>query len=136
MKALLAVLALTVSAPAMAAGVVCDAPAGDLRVRLNLGENSVMVVSNPQISSDRKTIAKFTEEDGTLRVLNEYTAVAKVDRRFKNSRRGGELIAGTRLSEVKTINLLLSAVGESDGRVAIIKRNGTIKYVGLDCSDL
>lgn len=102
--------------------------------------SAVMVISDPTVGVGRKTIAKFSSAAGTLD--NEGSAyAAKVDLRFNDSKRAGELIAGTKLGELSEIVLDVQhsyANISIDGEVApallsLTKRNGDVIDVELVC---
>jgi hypothetical protein len=131
---------------AFADGFVCQTVDGDLNVKVynhtqaeyGTRTAAVMVVSDPTISHGRKTIAVFrnaTLESDTL------TFTAKVDMRFTESARGGELIAGTKLGQLKTIALDVDftygeplADGETvDADLILTKRNGDVASVPVIC---
>jgi len=91
---------------------------------------AVMVLSNQDVGFGRKTIATFASE-GTLR--NAGTSYfANVDLRFTGSSRAGELIAGTKLGQLKSIRFHVDynySYPLEDGDVTnatlvLVKRNG------------
>jgi hypothetical protein len=100
-----------------------------------------MVVSDTEVQSGRKTIARFTEESGTLTVKDLEEAgtkfIGKVDLRFNDSERAGEYLFGTRLGEIAKIELYPANYEDAqgdEGYVTIRKRNGSVKYVDVSCT--
>ena len=69
---------------------------------------SIMIVSDPALQYPNKTIAKFTSANGTLITTGTAHYEGKVDLRFNDSGRGGENIAGTKLAQLKAINLYIN----------------------------
>jgi hypothetical protein len=143
------VLALLASAPAaLADGFVCEATDADLLVKVynqtdaseGTRNAAVMVLSNPSIQSGRKTIARFTDANG--RITNKAaTYSADVDLRFSDSARKGELIAGTKLGQLDTVELAVDfsyanpvEVGTHvEGLLTLNKRNGDAIQLEMDC---
>jgi len=125
MKLMIALLAMSVSLGAFADGFVCttstvkSAKKGDINIKIyNHTDPSqgtrgahVLVISDPTVNAGRKTIAKFEDthlyNTGTL-VNSGARYTANVDSRVNGVDRGGENILGTKLSELKTINLDLA----------------------------
>ncbi len=114
------------------------------KVRVSEGNRnaSVMIVSDPKVSMGRKTIATFTDFKNTLENKGtRYTA--HVDLRVLESNRSGENIAGTKLGELSTINVVVyfnyhtdtpSYLGEEfEGQVDYLKRNGQRITEALSC---
>lgn len=103
---------------------------------------AIMIVSDSNIGSPNKTIAKFTDENKTLAYKGAGLFQAKVDLRYQESSKKGENIAGTKLGELKKIELQLfshtgykftydiaSTFAHADAmnaRLSYIKRNGEI----------
>jgi hypothetical protein len=101
---------------------------------------AVMVLSDPAIAQGRKTIARFTDCNGTL-TSQGALYVANVDLRFNDSGRKGENVLGTKLGHLKKIALKLDfsyryPVNHGDPVSGVIKaldRNGeTIREV-VEC---
>lgn len=147
MKALLILATLMAANSAMADGFICTSASG-LNVQIYNNTNpqlgtrtaSTMVISDPALARGNQTIAKFTNLDETLSSKN-LTYKAKVDLRYKNSSRKGELIAGTKLGQLDKI---LVTVGFSyanpvlhgqyiDGHMRLFKRNGQQLNEDLNC---
>ncbi len=139
MKSMIALLALLLATPAFADGWMCSNKANDLTVKVfnNTNPNegtrvaNVMVVSDKSVQYGRKTIARFSEENGTL--STEGTKyVGTVDLRFNDSGRKGESILGTKLGNVDTMTLDVyftysNPTVEGDyvpARFEVTKRNG------------
>lgn len=142
------VLALS-STSAMADGFVCDSEEAGLRVKafnhtspdVGTRNSAVMILSDLNVGAGNKTIAKFT--DATEKLWNSAALyVAKVDLRYVDSRRKGELIAGTKLGFIDTIALDVDfrysqpvAHGdEMEGTLEITKRNGEVIKLDLACT--
>jgi hypothetical protein len=136
MKKFVVMMAMVGSVSAQAATFVCESEDG-IRIRAN---DSVMVVSDTSVQSGRKTIARFTEENGTLTVKDLGEAgpkfIGKVDLRFNDSERAGEYLFGTRLGEIRALELYPNYTEDSDGEgvVTIKLRNGTRRAVNLLCA--
>jgi hypothetical protein len=107
---------------------------------------SVMLISNPMIRTPNQTVAKFSDQNRTLKYLGHGQYTAKVDLRFNDSGRQGENIAGTKLGELSSIDLfinfsyshnsieLANAVPEIPGTISYIKRNGEVLEEPVICS--
>jgi hypothetical protein len=67
---------------------------------------AIMIVSSPFVNYPNKTIAKFTDVNQTLDYQGSGRYIAKVDLRYKDSSRGGENIAGTKLNQLEAIELI------------------------------
>lgn len=102
---------------------------------------AIMVISDSSVGDGNKTIAKFNQAQGTLSSEgSEYTA--DVDLRFKDSRRKGENIAGTKLGELQMIQLKVDfsyatpteAGDESEAVLILSKRNGEVLSEGAVCT--
>ena len=150
MKNIIFVMAavMATSSAAFADGFVCETRAQDLNVKVynnTKAENgtrnaAVMVVSDPSVTYGRKTIARFTDVNGTISSKGAYYT-ANVDLRFNDSSRKGELIGGTKLGELDTIELAVDfnysrpiADGEEvRGTLLLNKRNGQTIEKALDC---
>jgi hypothetical protein len=64
---------------------------------------AVLIVSDPTVATGNRTIARFTADETLDNTGSSYDA--RVDLRYKDSNRRGEYIGGTRLGELRTINL-------------------------------
>ena len=101
---------------------------------------AVMILSDPAVQEGRKTIAKFKSVDRTLDNTSAHY-LTDVDLRFTDIRRKGELISGTKLGQLAQIALDIEFSysdpledGESTkGRLALVKRNGTVIFRSLEC---
>lgn len=147
MKALVVMMSL-ISAPAFADGFYCENLEANIRVKAynqvapehGTRNSAVMVLSNPAVSGGRKTIATFEEADGLLTNSGSHY-IGHVDMRFNNSARGGELLAGTKLGEVKDVVLdvefsyaqPVDDEAELAGVLTLEKRNGDVITVDLLC---
>lgn len=138
----------TMSASAMADGFRCESLENSIRIKAynqtspELGTRSpaILVVSNPDIAFGKKTIATFESTDYLLSAKGAYYT-ADVDLRYNASGRKGELIAGTKLGELKHVVLdvdfsYIEPVvdgTELSGMVTLIKRNGEKTYFEVSC---
>lgn len=152
----LAVLAVILtSSAARADGFRCEAEQTGLKVKVfnntdsNVGTRApaIMVVSDPTIASDRKTIATFKQVNRTLSYQGYGVYTAKVDLRFNDSGRAGENIAGTKLGQLANIKLTVEfdyahvtdaklaqlMTGSIEGKIEYIKRNGEILEEKVNC---
>jgi hypothetical protein len=102
---------------------------------------STMVISDPAVGYGRKTIARFSDLNETLTNIGA-TYEARVDLRFNDSGRKGELIGGTKLGQLKSIVLdvefnysrpVLSGT-ELPATVTLVKRNGETVSLGAICA--
>lgn len=106
---------------------------------------SVMVLSDPSIQYGRKTIATFKNSrlarTGTL-VNSGAVFSANVDSRVSGIERGGELILGTKLSQLKSVKLDIAfsyarpvAEGAIVGaKLTLMKENGSKIVRMMDCT--
>jgi len=148
-KSIVVMLAVFMGTQAWADGFRCQSIDGDLNVsvfnhtqpEIGTRVGAVMVLSDPSVKAGRKTIARFTGVNGTL-ASDSLTYIAKVDLRFKDSRRKGELLAGTRLGQLAEIQLdvdgftYLQPIADGDlvsGTLSLTKRSGDIIEVAMDC---
>jgi hypothetical protein len=150
MKTVFSILVLSfLSVPAQADGFICENRSEDLVLKVfnhtqpELGTRNaaVMVLSDSSVQAGNKTIARFTDVNGTLNSRNVvYTA--RVDHRFNDSGRKGELIAGTNIGALKAIILdvdfsyarPVSAGAWIRGDLELVKRNGDTVSVVMDCA--
>ena len=139
MKSLFAVIALLGATQVKADGFVCLNHKGDLKIQVydhvlpteGTRTAAIMIASNPLLQNGNKTIAKFTDGNGTLDSAALFY-VADVDLRFTDSSRKGELIGGTKLGELDKIQLQvgfsysnpLANGDETFGTLTLVKRNG------------
>jgi hypothetical protein len=146
MKNLFLVVSLMIaSSSAFADGFVCRG--NDLVVRTynnvqpseGTRNAAILVISDKTVKYGRKTIAKFKGENTLKNSGTNY--VANVDLRYNNSKRKGEYIGGTRLGELKTIELYVnysyanprSNGSHVEGQLLLNKRNRDVIPVALDC---
>ncbi|MBU6153218.1 MAG: hypothetical protein KGP28_02845 [Bdellovibrionales bacterium] len=106
---------------------------------------AVMVISSPYVISDRKTIAVFSAKNHTLAYRGRGVYEGQVDLRYPETGRKGENIAGTKLGELKSIQLdiefsyshhdssLANSVAEIPGKVFYLKRTGEILEESVVC---
>ncbi len=149
MKHLLVLATLVLSQAALADGFYCQNVQADLNIQIfnhtdaNMGTRtgSVMVLSDPRVNEGRKTIAKFTDVNTTLK---SHSSVydANVDLRYADSRAKGENIGGTKLGQLDHILVALDfsyqspiADGQAlSGAVKYVKRNGEVWTQSLRCT--
>jgi len=149
MKLTFAILAMVFSsAPALADGFVCSSERDHLTVKvynhtkpeMGTRKGAVMVFSDTRVSQGRKTIAKFTDANRTLKSRSS-AYLATVDHRFNDSGRKGELIAGTKIGFLKYILLDLDfSFGRPvpkgtklRGDLTLMKRNGDKIELVMNC---
>lgn len=139
-------------AAAQADGFNCQGRSTGIKIKLynntqpEMGSRkvAVMVLSNPEIASPNKTISKFNGAN-TLSYKGYGKYEAKVDFRFKDTGHPGELIGGTKLGQLKTINLdlnfsyntldvELAKVSSVTGVIKYVKRNGDINSESVTCA--
>jgi len=149
MKKILIALAVAISAQVSRAdGFVCMSQDGRLSVKAydhrdpNVGTRSgaVLVLSDNTVQYGRRTIARFSSDTGTL-ISGANSFLAKVDLRYRDSSRTGELIAGTKLGYLSRIRLDLNFtygdnLADSSlllGRLSLLKRDRTSIIVPLVC---
>jgi len=111
---------------------------------------AVMILSDTYVNSPNKTIAKFTDENHTLAYKGYGLFEAKVDLRYIESSKKGENVAGTKLGQLKNINLQLYAShGHKftydiasvfknkeimDAQLTYVKRNGEVREEKAICA--
>ena len=149
MKSMIMIVSMLASTASFADGFVCQTAEQDLNIKAynhvtpQLGTRSVaiLVLSDPAVGAGRKTIAKFTDANQTV-VSKSSSYEANVDLRFNDSGRKGELIAGTKLGQLKTITLDVYfsyafpvAAGETVyGKLTLDKRNGDQITRQVECT--
>jgi hypothetical protein len=150
MKTIYALLGLALaSTPAFADGFVCHGERDGLTIQVynqtrpeaGTRNGAALIVSSDAVGAGRKTIARFTEANLTLgNEASVYTA--KVDHRFNDSNRKGELIGGTKLGFLQYLVLNLDftyARPVADGApvrgdLTLVKRNGEQIAIDMDCA--
>jgi hypothetical protein len=148
MKKILTIATLLASTASFADGFRCQALDEPLSVKvfnntqpeLGTRTGAVMIVSDLSVNAGRKTIAVFRDGSETLGSKGA-TYTSKVDLRFNDSGRKGELIAGTKLGQIKTIvvdvdhqyNMPTVSGAEHDATMTIVKRNGEEIALDLTC---
>lgn len=137
------------STPALADGFVCESQHDGLVIKVynhtqpeeGVRNAAVMVASDSTIAQGNKTIAKFTDANLTLgNVGSVYTA--KVDHRFNDSNRKGELIGGTKIGNLKYLVLDIDfsyARPVADGQavradLTLVKRDGGQIALAMTCA--
>jgi len=143
-------IALAMPTQAHADGFVCDTM-NDARLRVKIYNHvdaedgtrnpAIMILSDRTVQEGRKTIAKFTSETERL-TRDGATYVADVDLRYGNSNRKGELILGTKLGHVDTIQVDVDFTygrpvsnGEKLlGEIVVLKRDGDKNFDVLECT--
>lgn len=148
-SALIVIIALGFSGAALADGFVChEHNDGAYVVEVYNNTNpsrgtrsaAIMILSDNTIQYGRQTIAVLDGANGHLRNDSDRY-VSRVDLRFKNSRRQGENLFGTKLGQVDTIVLdvafsygtPLKDGDELPGRVTIFKRDGQRIFADMNC---
>jgi hypothetical protein len=142
-------IVIAASATAQADGWVCSSDESNLQVKVynqtqpKLGTRNaaVMVISDAAVGAGRKTIARFEAAEGLVAQLGA-TYTGKVDLRFNNTGRKGELIGGTKLGEVALIHVLvdfsyeapLAHGEETSAELLIVKRDGEEISETLTCA--
>ena len=125
---------------AVADGFVCENLDANVRVKVynktqpqeGTRNSAIMVLSDPSISSGKKTTATF-EADNSLLDNHGSVYTSEVDLRFRSSNLKGRNFAGTKLGNVKFITLDVDfnyshpvADGtQVGGELIVMKRNGT-----------
>lgn len=148
-KSIAIILSLLVTSLAHADGFVCVNEEGTLRAAVYNQTNPLkgtrnaaqLVLSNPTIGQGNKTIATFSAANGLLEnTANNY--MAKIDLRFTDSSRKGELIGGTKLGFLDLIELnIMHNVSQpmlegqlTYGYLVLTKRNGDVLTHTLTCA--
>lgn len=148
MKNSIALVIMLASSAAFADGFVCEGKKTGLNFKMYnktmtaTRTGAVMVVSDPKVAYGRKTIATFSDVQGLL-ASEGARYVANVDSRYTTVGRIGENIAGTKLGELRTIDVAIdfnyyydtpSNKGEKyAGKVTYVKENGERKTENLAC---
>jgi len=148
MKALIltSALAIVTASSALADGFVCKNEDLAVKVYNNIEPRigtravAVMVISDRTVAYGRKTIARFTDLNGRISQKGA-SYLADVDLRYSDSSRKGELIGGTKLGELHTIQLDVDfsyarpvPAGEFvGGTLTLNKRNGDTITLDLEC---
>lgn len=149
MKALLiAVSLILTSSFAQASGFECEVVGHDLDIKVynhteptkGTRTAAVMILSNPAVGHGNKTIARFSGETGLLD-SSRLTYTAKVDLRYADSNRKGELLLGTKLGQLKTLTLDVDfSYASPDPKGAFVpavltwvKRNGSVESAPVVC---
>jgi hypothetical protein len=107
---------------------------------------AVMILADPALQYPRQTIASFSDQNHTLSYLGHGQYFAKVDLRFLDSGRKGENVGGTKLGELKSIQLnvnfsyshaatdLADAVEHIPAKIFYNKRTGEISEENAHCT--
>jgi len=151
MKSLLSVALVSlfsVGFSAQADGFVCENLDSTLSVKVynhvkadeGTRNVAVMVLTDPQLQVGNRTIAVLRAPK-TLR-SDRLTFSGRVDLRFSESSRKGELILGTKLGELKTVALTtdfsyalpLMHGEELDATLKLTKRNGDVIKEEMICN--
>jgi hypothetical protein len=146
---LIAIMSLGFSGAAMADGFVCDTLDGNYTVKMynhtspskGTRNGAVMIISDNNVMSGRKTIATFDTEL-TLWDREGAQYVANVDLRTTGAGRAGENVFGTKLGQIDTIKLNIAflysapvkAGQELDAQLVVTKRNGQKGKIEAVCS--
>jgi hypothetical protein len=144
---LIALIAGLTSIAAQADGFICQSEDGLAIKVFNHTQASegtrnaaVMIISDQNISYGNKTVAKF-DADNTVLSNKGAAYTAKVDLRYTDSKRKGELIAGTKLGYIETLKLGVAfsygypvkAGEEMSGSLLVVKRDGSKSRVAMTC---
>jgi hypothetical protein len=149
MKSVFTVIGLLIaSTSAFADGFVCESQEEALLVKVfnkttadaGTRNAAVMVLSDMSVAAGNKTIARFSDTNQTL-VNDGASYEANVDLRFNDSGRKGELIAGTKLGMLDTIQLHVEFMYSEPkangshvaGHLVLVKRNGEEITIEMDC---
>ena len=135
-KTLMVLVGLVASSSAFAdLNYTCSNTEGTLRVRAR--DNKVLVVSNPSLRAGNKTVATFSRSAKNL-VSRDDNYVGTVDLRRIGTRRGGELLLGTRLNQLQEIevDLILLEIEEFVAKVTLTKRDGDLVRARLTECDV
>lgn len=105
-------MALVSSGVARADGWVCGTTDSELKIQVynhvdadrGTRNAAVMVISDKSVRGGNKTIASFSDAEGSL-TNSGATYLARVDRHIAEGGRVGEYIGGTRLGYVRTVLL-------------------------------
>ncbi len=151
---LMSILTLGFSLSAQADGFICEGLSTGITVRVyNHTEASqgtrtpaIMVLADPAVHYPLQTIATFSDQNRTLSYLGHGQYFAKVDLRFLDSGRKGENVGGTKLGELKSIQLnvnfsyshaatdLADAVDHIPAKIFYNKRTGEILEENAHCT--
>ena len=145
---MIAMTALTATA-SYADGFTCEQTDGSLNVKVynntqagsGTRKAAIMVISDNSGTVGNKTIARFTNVNGTL-ASSGATYNADVDLRFNDSNRKDADIAGTKLGEVDafTLDIAFSYASpiengaQTPGTLIIAKRDGDQVKIELECT--
>ena len=137
------------SASAHADGFDCQTNEGSISVKIYNNTDAlvgtrvgaVMVVSDRSVSDGHKTIARFTDVNGTFE-SRATIYVGNVDLRFNDTSLKGRNILGTKLGNIDTITADINfsyaapvAAGEEvEGKLFIQRRSGSPIVAAMTCS--
>jgi hypothetical protein len=144
-----AAIVLSAASVAQADGFRCETLDGSLSVKAynhtqpseGTRNVAVLILSDPAISHGRKTIARFTDVNGTVSGTGAHY-IANVDLRFTDSSRKGELILGTKLGQLDEVQvdvdfaygMALESGDVVPGMITLIKRDGDVVHEQLECT--
>jgi hypothetical protein len=133
---------------AHAEGFVCETQDGVLKVQVyhhvQASEGTrvpaIMILSDNTVQSGRKTIATF--EAGQTLDGSAMNYVANVDLRYKNSKKKGEYLLGTRLGELDQVVLNVDFTysqpiedgADVSGVISATKRDGSTIDAAVECT--
>lgn len=148
MKTLLLAIVTLTSTTAFADGFKCDANRESLAVKVfnhtdpseGTRNASVMVLSDTGVNYGNKTIARFTDLNSTL-TNKAALYIAKVDLRYSDSERKGELIGGTKLGYLAKVILNVDFTYSNPAHsgailpatLSLVKRNGDVIDIDMSC---
>lgn len=149
MKFVVIALSLFASSFAQADGFNCETESG-LNVKIYNHTSpsegtrvpAVMVISDSFVGKGNKTIARFADANGVLSLEGKHLYNGKVDLRFNDSKRKGELLAGTKLGFVSDVLMAVDfsyaypvAAGyEMPATFTVIKRDGSATAEDAVCT--
>jgi hypothetical protein len=135
MKKIIVLASMVLAQAAHADLTRCQTADGAVRVKAS---SAVLVISDSSIQPGNKTTARFTAENGTLKVepssddATVYTG--DVDLRFNDTSLGGRNLLGTKLGYVDTIEVqVFGGDRQGQGEITLNKRNGQTITAELSC---
>ncbi len=151
--AAVAALGISITATAHADGFDCQARNTGLLIHVVNSPNpatgtrtpETMTLFNPLLKPGQQEIVRFSNQNRTLSYLGRGNYLGEVDRRFLDSGRQGENIAGTKLGQLKSILLdiefsyahsdieLANSVKEVPAKIFYLKRTGEILEEAATC---
>ncbi|MGE0762691.1 MAG: hypothetical protein AB7N80_05385 [Bdellovibrionales bacterium] len=146
-KAILISILTLIGSQAMADGFVCRSTEESLALAVfnqtttpATRSAEIMVISDPQIGFGHQTIARFTKDTGTLTNRGAHY-VGTVNPLVPDSSRKGENIAGTKMGQLKEVQLHVDFTysrpvpegEELEGTLTLVKLNGELIELEMEC---